>query len=61
MELNAVVGVGLIGGPKRKFFNKFRSRERNSLDVFGGVKVNSSKHIGGVSPNSCDNIAYQRI
>jgi hypothetical protein len=28
--------------------------------VFGGVESNSSEHIGGVSPNSHDNIVYQR-
>jgi hypothetical protein len=70
MKFNAVVGVGLIGVVKRKFFNQLESLDSNSCDVLErveskpferiiGVRSNSSDMIGGFSPNSRDIIVYR--
>ena len=70
IEFNAMVGVGLIGGVKRKFFDQFGRVRSNFSDQFKIVRSNSSKHIGevrgnsynmigGDSPNSRDIIVYQ--
>jgi hypothetical protein len=60
MTLNAVVGVGLIEGQKRNFFDQYGSRESNSHNVFGGFESSASNHIRGFPPNSRDNIVYRR-
>jgi hypothetical protein len=59
LALNAIGWVGVIGGSGKKFSDNIGSNQRNSSDVFEGVKVNSSEHIGGVSSNLCDIVAYR--
>jgi hypothetical protein len=58
LALNAVGGVGVVEGSEKTFSDNIGNNQRNSSDVFGGVRVNSSEHIEGVSSNLCDIIAY---
>jgi len=59
LELNAIGGVGVVGVSENNFSDNIGSNQRNSFDVFEGVKVNSYEHIKGVSYNLCDIISYR--
>jgi hypothetical protein len=61
LELKAVGGANVVRGLEMKFSDHIGSDQRNSSDVFIGVRVNSSEHIIGFSSNLCDNIAYRGI